>query len=170
MSDQVWRYLLVVGASMAKTALGPVTAYGLKLSLVEAVPLCATGVMLTMVLAATVGVPVREFIARRIARWRASKGKARSDGTTGLDGEQGTGRSKVSPRVLAIWTRWGVPGLAFLTPVLLSPPGGALAAIALAVPRRRMLLHMVWSSVFWSTVFNVALYRLAGVLGVMAER
>ncbi|TPG62434.1 hypothetical protein EAH73_18835 [Hymenobacter nivis] len=61
-----------------------------------------------------------------------------------------------SRNIIKVFRRFGMGGIAFLTPVLLSPIGGTVIATLLGVPRGRILLHMLWSAVFWGGVLTLA--------------
>jgi uncharacterized membrane protein len=63
--------------------------------------------------------------------------------------------SKRSRNIIKVFKRFGMGGIAFLTPVLLSPIGGTVIATLLGVPRPRILLHMLWSAVFWGGVLTL---------------
>ncbi|QDA59646.1 hypothetical protein [Hymenobacter jejuensis] len=57
--------------------------------------------------------------------------------------------SRRSRIVVRIYRRFGIAGIAFLTPILFSPIGGTVIATQLHVPRLNIMLHMLWSAVFW---------------------
>jgi hypothetical protein len=63
--------------------------------------------------------------------------------------------SKRSRRIVSIFRRFGMPGIAFLTPILFSPIGGTVIATQLHVPRSRILLHMLWSATLWGVAFTI---------------
>ncbi|WP_035563071.1 hypothetical protein [Hymenobacter sp. IS2118] len=54
-----------------------------------------------------------------------------------------------SRNIIKVFRKFGMGGIAFLTPILLSPIGGTVIATLLGVPRQRILLHMLWSAVLW---------------------
>ncbi|MCI1187731.1 hypothetical protein MON38_09890 [Hymenobacter sp. DH14] len=64
--------------------------------------------------------------------------------------------SKKSRNIIKVFRKFGMGGIAFLTPILLSPIGGTVIATLLGVPRTRILLHMLWSAVFWGTALTFA--------------
>lgn len=72
--------------------------------------------------------------------------------------------SKRSRNIIKVFRRFGMGGIAFLTPVLLSPIGGTVIATLLGVPRRRILLHMLWSAVLWGGVLTLASARIGHFL------
>ena len=67
--------------------------------------------------------------------------------------------SSRSRNIIKVFRRFGMGGIAFLTPILLSPIGGTVIATLLGVPRHRILLHMFWSAVFWGVALTFASIR-----------
>ncbi|AMJ67991.1 hypothetical protein AXW84_02810 [Hymenobacter sp. PAMC 26628] len=72
--------------------------------------------------------------------------------------------SSRSRNIIKVFRRFGMGGIAFLTPVLLSPIGGTVIATLLGVPRGRILLHMLWSAVFWGSVLTLASVRFGHLI------
>ncbi|MGI4835919.1 small multi-drug export protein [Hymenobacter polaris] len=72
--------------------------------------------------------------------------------------------SKRSRNIIKVFKKFGMGGIAFLTPVLLSPIGGTVIATLLGVPRRRIMLHMLWSAVLWGGILTLASARLGHLL------
>ena len=69
----------------------------------------------------------------------------------------GVGRAWM--HIIKVFRKFGMGGIAFLTPILLSPIGGTVIATLLGVPRHRILLHMFWSAVFWGVALTFASIR-----------
>ncbi|KUG08252.1 hypothetical protein ASU33_08700 [Solirubrum puertoriconensis] len=57
-------------------------------------------------------------------------------------------------QIVRVFKRFGIGGIAFLTPVLFTPIGGTVIATLLGVKRRHILLHMLWSAMFWGAAFT----------------
>jgi uncharacterized membrane protein len=72
--------------------------------------------------------------------------------------------SRRSRNIIKVFQKFGMGGIAFLTPVLLSPIGGTVVATLLGVPRPRILLHMLWSAVLWGTVITLASAKFGHLL------
>ena len=72
--------------------------------------------------------------------------------------------SKRSRNIIKVFKKFGMGGIAFLTPVLLSPIGGTVIATLLGVPRQRIMLHMLWSAVLWGGILTMASARLGQLL------
>ncbi|WP_245652340.1 hypothetical protein [Rufibacter tibetensis] len=69
--------------------------------------------------------------------------------------------SKKNRRIVSVWKRFGMSGIAFLTPVLFTPIVGTVLATVLGVSKSRILLHMLWSAVFWGFAVTLTLYKLS---------
>lgn len=57
-------------------------------------------------------------------------------------------------RVVKIWKKYGLVGLAFLTPILISIPIGTVIAAHYVHNKRKLFLYMFVAIVFWSLVMN----------------
>lgn len=56
------------------------------------------------------------------------------------------------------WKKYGLLGLAILTPLLLTPIGGSLLAVMGGYPRARILLYMFVSALLFSVIATSATY------------
>ena len=72
--------------------------------------------------------------------------------------------SKKSRNIIKVFRKFGMGGIAFLTPILLSPIGGTVIATLLGVPRSRILLHMLWSAMFWGCALTFASIRFGHLI------
>jgi len=59
--------------------------------------------------------------------------------------------TKRSRSIVKIWKKYGLYGIAFLTPVILSIPIGTIIANSLVGNRKKIMLYMFVSLLFWST-------------------
>ncbi|MCV9388570.1 hypothetical protein [Reichenbachiella ulvae] len=57
-------------------------------------------------------------------------------------------------RYVKIWQEYGVPGIAFLTPVLFMPIGGALLANAFGGKKADIIKYMWISCIFWGFLLS----------------
>jgi len=142
---EILKYLSVYLISMVKFFGGPVTGVSLGLSYLETVLLTIAGMMTSVVIFSVVG--------RAFAGWVSQRRRARNKPVF----------NKKNRRVVRIWRRFGVSGVAFLTPILLTPIFGTVVAALFGAPRKRIILHMLWSSFFWSAVLNFIVYELGQV-------
>ncbi len=66
-------------------------------------------------------------------------------------------------RMVNIWQKYGLWGVAFLTPPLLTPPVGTLLASGFGEPRQRIVLFMLVSSILWGILVCYTAYELKEV-------
>ena len=62
--------------------------------------------------------------------------------------------SRKSRRMVRLWRRYGVVGVCFLTPLILSPPGGALLVSTVGAPRKQVFFYMLLFGIFWSVTWT----------------
>lgn len=134
-------YFAVMAASSIKFVAGPLTGFGLGLTMLETIVCTWVGMMFTVTVMLTIG----RFIVQQIARIRVQKPKLFS------------GRVRYA---VSIWQRFGIKGIAVMTPLLFTPIGGSLLALSFKVPTPRVLFFMAISGIFWSVIFTVLFYQL----------
>lgn len=137
----VAKYLSVLVASMLKFVGGPVTGIALGLTWVETWAFTVAGMMASVVLVTYAGVALQALLAR----FRKSAPKRFSS------------RTRLAVK---IWKRAGILGIAFLTPLLLTPIGGTILAVSFKVSRPLLFSYMLASALFWGIVFTLAIYEL----------
>jgi uncharacterized membrane protein len=137
-------YFAVMAASSIKFVAGPLTGFGLGLSMLETIVCTWVGMMFTVTVMLTIG----RFLVQQIARIRIQKPKLFS------------GRVRYA---VSIWQRFGIKGIAVMTPLLFTPIGGSLLALSFKVPTPRVLFFMAISGIFWAIVFTVLFYQLTFV-------
>jgi uncharacterized membrane protein len=134
-------YFAVMAASSIKFVAGPLTGFGLGLSMLETIVCTWVGMMFTVTVMLTIG----RFLVQQIARIRIQKPKLFS------------GRVRYA---VSIWQRFGIKGIAVMTPLLFTPIGGSLLALSFKVPTPRVLFFMAISGIFWSVIFTILFYQL----------
>lgn len=73
---------------------------------------------------------------------------------------------KFSPktrRMVRIWKRYGIVGVCFLTPLILSPPGGAILVASIGAPRKQVFLYMLLFGIFWATIWTFSVEWLIDI-------
>lgn len=125
--------------SMLKFIIGPLSGYALKLHLITTIISTVAG-MMTIVLAFTyAGNWIKKNIIERFFPNR-KKITVRNE------------------RFQGIWKKYGVAGVAFLTPLILTPIGGTLLAISFGSPKEKLIFYMFVSASFWASIFTIAIY------------
>ncbi|MGQ9863747.1 MAG: hypothetical protein ACUVRD_04605 [Bacteroidia bacterium] len=71
-----------------------------------------------------------------------------------------------SPRWAYLWQRWGLWGIALLTPPILSPPVGVSIALAFGTPIRKVLFVMYLSMIGWGLLFAAVWQSVAPYVGL----
>ena len=132
-------YITIYLLCMFKIIFGPTMGYAAGLHPLESVGLTVAGMMTTVVLFSFLGKRIRNKFM--VLYFKPKKVF-----------------TKRNRRFVKIWRKYGEFGIAFLTPILLSPPGGTLIAIALGGTPRKTIFYMFIWSVFWSFVITYAFY------------
>lgn len=140
MWEKAAQYSTVIVASMVKYAAGPISAEVFHLSIWETIILMIIGMMLTVILLTTL---LGDIFYTLLKKTVFKNNKVFSEKTR---------------RIVRISHKWGLIGIAFLTPVLFSPIGGTLIAISFGEHKKRIIGYMFVSAVFWAPVTALLLH------------
>ena len=124
---------------MFKIIFGPTMGYAAGLSPLLTVLITVAGMMTTVLIFTFFGEMIREKILGRFIKPKKVF-------------------TKKNRRFVKIWRKYGELGVAFLTPILLSPPGGSIIAMALGGSRKKTIVYMFLWSVVWSVVITYTFY------------
>lgn len=141
------KYVSVVVASTIKFVGGPLSGAALGLTWLETAICTTLGMMVSVVVIAYAGAALQTLRQR----YRSQPPK------------RFTKRTRFAIR---IWQRFGLAGIAFLTPLILTPIGGTALAVSFGVERAKLLLYMLISGVLWAIVQTLALYQIPGLKGL----
>ena len=131
----VLKYFTVYFLSGLKFIFGPTLGVAYKLPLIVIILLTTLGMMSTVYLFTFFGSDIRKFALR----FRKNP-------------KTFTRRNR---RFVKIWKKFGIEGICLLTPLILTPPGGALLANLLGNNSRKLLKWM-WISAFgWSAILSI---------------
>lgn len=139
MAERLAKYGMVYLVSMFKFIIGPTTGIFAGLSIVETAVLTILGMMTSVALFSFGGTAVRDW-------WFTA---FRHD------------RKLFSPRnrrVVKFWIKYGIKGLAFLTPVVFSPIVGTLLAVSFGERRNIIFRYMFFSSILWAFLLSSGLW------------
>jgi len=137
--EEVLTILTIYALCMFKIIFGPTMGYAAGLSPLLTVIITVSGMMTTVLLFTFFGEKVREKILRRYLKPK----------------KVFTPKNR---RFVKIWRKYGELGISFLTPILLSPPGGSIIAMALGGSRKKTIGYMFLWSVVWSTIITYTFY------------
>jgi len=138
---QFAKYLSVILASTLKFVAGPLAGLAFKLSWYETATCTVIGMMLSVIIVTFAG----EVFFRLSQRLRKTPAR------------RFTRRTRMAVR---IWKRSGMVGIAFLTPLLLTPIGGTAIAMSFNVGRLKLISFMLVSAVFWAILQTLLAYQL----------
>ncbi len=140
------KYLLVYALSGFKFIFGPTMGVAYGFNLLETAVLTILGMMTTVYIISYFGEQIRSvtirFFGKRKKEPNFSPGRR---------------------RFVKVWKKYGIQGIAFLTPLLLTPVGGSFIANALGANRRGIFKWMWIFGTFWAFVLS-ALVRFAADL------
>jgi membrane protein DedA with SNARE-associated domain len=135
-------FSLVYLPSTLKFIFGPIGGKAAGLHLITTMVATMTGMMTVVILFTYFG----EFIRKKLTLIFNRKEKT----------EQ---KKEVNhKRYVQVFRRYGLAGIAFLTPVILTPIGGTLLAVSFTTNREKILLFMFISACAWSAVLTLAVY------------
>lgn len=63
-------------------------------------------------------------------------------------------------RIIFLWKSYGEAGIAFFTPLFLTPIGGTLILVSFGTKKRRIYFHMLWSALLWSSIFSLTIDKI----------
>lgn len=137
MWEEILKALTVYLWSMVKFIFGPIGGKAAGLHLVTTMIVTSSG-MMTMVIAFTY---FGEFIRKKI-----------------LDRFFKKNVNKPPKENSNFLKRYGLVGVALLTPVILTPIGGTLIAVGVSPNREKIILYMLISACVWSVLLTSAVY------------
>ena len=141
MFEQAAKYFTVFLSSMVKFIGGPLSGTAFGLGWVETCVFTVLGMMTSVLIFSLLGAGVRSRLFNR-------RKKKRKLFTT---------RNR---RIVRIWRRFGLKGVAFLTPVIFSPILGTIVAASFGEPWKRIFVYMFVSAVFWVVFFSLLVHQL----------
>lgn len=139
MEAEILKGITIFLLTMLKFIAGPTLGYAAGFDFLTTVLITIGGMMASVILFTYLGVFLREKIINRFfKRKKVFSAKSR--------------------RFVTIWKKYGIVGVAFLTPLLLTPIGGTIVLTSFGSSKKSILLSMLASAVFWSLVFVSLVY------------
>jgi hypothetical protein len=145
MLEELAKAIPVYFSSMLKFIFGPLGGYVSGLNIITTIFSTVAG-MMTVVLGFTF---FGDFLRNRVFRSYFHN------------------RKKFSVRnrkFIKLWRKYGLVGVAALTPVLLTPIGGTLLAVSFGTPRNKLIFAMFVSASVWAVILTVIIYFFGNVL------
>lgn len=130
--------LTVLLSSAIKFILGPAEGFTFQLHPVVTWAFTVSGMMLSVVVFTYFGGWIRQRVLKRFNKKENAASSNR--------------------KFAGVIKKYGLGGVAFLTPILLTPIGGTIIAVSLGKPKEKILLFMLISTMSWGAVLTVAIY------------
>jgi membrane protein DedA with SNARE-associated domain len=134
---EILEFLSVAGLSALKVIPGAALAVVYELSPIE--------IFLTLFIGGMAGIFAFSYFGTRIRDWRKRRRMQK--------GIQKPYKIRRIRRIMRIWRKFGLAGVALLTPPMISPPFGAIIAVAFGERLERILIFMAVSMAIWAGLF-----------------
>lgn len=139
MWEEIAKAVPIFFSSMFKFILGPMGGYLAKLNMVTTILVTVAGMMTVVLAFAFFGDLIRKKIIPTFFKPR----------------KRFTEKNR---KFVVFWRKYGLVGVAALTPVLFTPIGGALLAVSFGSPRDKLIIYMFISASVWSVVLTFTIY------------
>ncbi len=139
MWEEILKAVPVFFSTMIKFVFGPLGGYAAKLNIVTTIMATISGMMTAVIAFTYFGNFLRERVFKRFFQKR----------------------KKFTPhnrRITILYKKYGLGGIAFFTPILLTPIGGTLIAVSFGSPKEKIILYMFISGVAWAIIFSIMVY------------
>lgn len=141
MSESLITFFGIYFLSLFKFIAGPILGYAMGYSLLEIILVTVSGMMSSVFLFTLVGNQVKKRLDLRFKR-------------------KSPVFTQKSRNLVRFWVKYGEVGIAFITPLILTPIGGTLVLVSFGTKKRRIYFHMLWSSVLWATILGLTIDQL----------
>jgi len=139
MWEEILKAIPVYFSTMLKFIFGPIGGFAAGLTLITTILVTVGGMMTVVLLFAFFGDFIRDKVLNRFFPKRKKF-------------------SERNRKFIGIWRKYGLFGVAALTPIFLTPIGGTLLAISVGTPRNKLILYMFISASIWSVIFSIIIY------------
>ncbi len=136
---EIVEYLVVIGLSAFKVLVGVASAVTFDMDFIE--------VFLSVAIGGILGVSIYAFLGNEIRDWLQRR--KRANGILSPTAKQ----IKRLRFVVKIWKRFGIIGVAILTPPFLTPPVGTAIALAFGERVPKIIIYLGVSMIAWSLLF-----------------
>lgn len=141
MTEEILKAIPIFFLSMLKVIFGPTLGYASGLHIVTTIIVTFSGMMASVLLFTFFGAWLREKILKRFEK---------------------KNQKKFTPKkrkLVSLWKKYGLVGVAVLTPLLLTPIGGTIVAVSFGSPKQKILLYMLVSAAIFAVGMTYAIYE-----------
>lgn len=139
MSEELIKFFSIFLLTMLKFIAGPVGGYAAGFSLLTTIAITILGMMSSVTLFTYLGTFLRERVLGKFFKKRNKF-------------------TKRNRKFVGIWKKYGVIGVAALTPMLLTPIGGTLLLTSFRTPKSLIMMYMSISAIIWAVVISSTIY------------
>ena len=138
MWEEILRAVPVFLSSMIKFIFGPIGGKAAGLHLITTMIVTAAAMMTVVIAFTYFGEFLREKIINRLRKKKSVEEQPK--------------------KTAGFFTKYGLAGIAMLTPIILTPIGGTLLAVGVSSNREKIILYMLVSACVWSVLLTLAVY------------
>lgn len=139
MWEELLKAIPVLLFSSLKFILGPIGGFTAKLNPVVTILCTVLGMMLSVFAFTYFG----EWLKKRVFNRFLKKKKFTTN----------------SRKYVTIWKKYGLAGVAALTPLFLTPIGGTILAVSFGGQKNKIIFYMFISASVWAIIFTFAIYE-----------
>jgi membrane protein DedA with SNARE-associated domain len=147
MWEEILRAFPAFTSSMIKFIFGPMAGFARHCHPLTTIIATVSGMMTSVVVFTYFGKYLQEKIFKRYFKPKIKIGDL-------VNPEEKPKLSKFAQFA----SRYGLEGVAFFTPIILTPIGGTLLAVGIGSPREKILFYMLISAIAWSIIFTGIIY------------
>lgn len=141
MTEEILKAVPIFFLAMLKVIFGPTLGYAARLHIITTILVTFSGMMASVLLFTFFGTWLREKILHRFEK---------------------KNQKKFTPKkrkIVTLWKKYGLTGVAVLTPLLLTPIGGTIVAVSFGSPKRKIILYMLISAAIFAVGMTYAIYE-----------
>lgn len=141
MTEELIKIIPIFFLTMLKVFFGPTLGYATGLHIITTILVTISGMMASVTLFTFFGTWLREKILIRFQKKNSKK------------------FTPNKRKLVSLWKKYGLVGVAVLTPLLLTPIGGTIVAVSFGSPKQKILLYMFISATIFAIGMSYAIYE-----------
>lgn len=138
MTDSFFTFLGIYILTLFKFIAGPVLGFAAGYSPIEIIFVTVLGMMSSVILFTFLGSKLKKIFQSKF-------------------GKPNKIFSKKNRRIVTLWSKYGELGIAFLTPLFLTPVGGTLILVSFGTKKRKIFSYMFLSALIWAIFFSFSI-------------
>lgn len=139
MWETILKILSVYFSTMLKFIFGPLGGYAAGLNFLTTVLATVAGMMTVVFLFTFFGGWLRKNVLSKFSKKQSKF-------------------SVNNKRFVTIWKKYGLVGVAILTPLILTPIGGTILAVSSGSPKDKIIIYMFISAAAWALTYSGIIY------------